>query len=85
MAKKSQKKTRSVWSAEMKNILAGLGILFLCVLVFFGPKDSKVGEILFDGLEALYGEYYKAIFSGYVLLALGIIVGKLHWNSVRII
>lgn len=55
------------------------------MLVFFGSKDSKVGELLFDGLESLYGEYYKAIFSGYVLLALGIIVGKLHWNSVRII
>jgi hypothetical protein len=63
MAKKTQKKSRSAWSAEMKNILAGLGILFLCVLVFFGPKDSKVGEILFDSLEMLYGDYYKFIFS----------------------
>lgn len=57
----------------------------MCVLVFLGDSSSTVGALVVDTLRYLFGEYYRAIFSVYGVLAIGIVINKLSWNSVRII
>jgi hypothetical protein len=85
MSRKSTKKTRPTWGYELKNVIAGWMLVFLCVIVFFGDSSSSVGSIVVDTLTYLYGEHYRPIFIVYAALAVGIVVNKLSWNSVRVV
>ena len=82
---KKQTKNRSIWTYELRSMIAGWVLAFLCVLVFIGDTQSIVGKTLITTMVSLFGDYYKGIFVLYGLLALGLIVGKLFWNSARVI
>lgn len=55
------------------------------MLVFLGDSSSAVGSILVDTLTYLFGEYYRPIFIVYAAMSLGIVIGKLSWNSARVL
>lgn len=55
------------------------------MIVFLGDSSSTVGAVVVNTLTYLFGEYYRAIFSVYGILAIGIVLNKLSWNSVRIV
>lgn len=57
----------------------------MTILVFLGDNKSAVGLVLSDSLTYLFGEYYRPIFLIYGALALGIVIGKLTWNSARVV
>jgi DNA segregation ATPase FtsK/SpoIIIE-like protein len=82
---KKQKNYQSFWTQELKSMVAGWVLGFFCVLIFIGDTKSIVGSNLASAMTAIFGQYYAAICILYAVLALGLIVGKLHWNSARII
>lgn len=82
--KKIKVPVRTWWSQELKNIVAGVTLIFLWILAFFGD-DSIVWIILQPFLNKLFWENYKYIF-GPVLVLLGTLISfhKLIWNYTRI-
>ncbi len=56
----------------------------MAAIVFFGESSSLVGGMIESALRSLLGEFYKAFFVPIVaLVAVGIIFGRLAWNSAR--
>lgn len=84
MAKK-QKNHKSIWTLELRSMVAGWILGFFCVFVFIGDNKSIVGTNLAAGMTAIFGQYYAPICILYGVLALGLIIGKLNWNSARIV
>ena len=66
---KKQTKNRSIWTRELRSMIAGWVLAFLCVLVFIGDTKSIVGKTLASSMVAVFGDYYMSIFALYSLLA----------------
>ncbi|MDD2565380.1 MAG: DNA translocase FtsK [Candidatus Gracilibacteria bacterium] len=87
MAKNKKKSnTRPRFSQEFRNIFAGVALVFLGVLTFFGTADSVIGSVLGSMLSSMFGEYYRVIFAP-VLIILGVLISihKLQWNNTRLV
>lgn len=83
---KKNKKQRSTYNQEFRNVFSGIVLVFLWILWFFSDDKSFVGSFLSFFLDLLYGSEYRLIFSP-VLLVLWILISfrKLFWNYTRLV